>query len=428
MKKYILKNMFFGAIIGIILFLIPFHLLAKNSETINSDSLFYSPNEIIIQFKNNFNLDRRYREKFKNSGNALLDSLNSLFRLSKILSLSPKNGFSSLTKIQNKLRHTYLFQFDEKKQTQELLKHYQALKITQITEPNYYYFLDGQKKLNISSDDKIQLDRAAQLIRHHTPVIIGIIDTGVDWSRKDMVAHVWQNPVEKMDNKDNDGNGFVDDIRGYDFTLFNSSLNLGKNKSIDSDGHGTYLSAAIDRIINYSTDVKNADVNKLMILKAAEKNLGGKTVFNAFSVSQAIIYAANNGANIVNFSACGKKPSQILKQAIDYAVNNSCTIIAAAGDENGSTPVYPAAFDNVISVAATDFNDRKTRSSNFGHWIDIAAPGYFFDQISDTTNAAISGTAVATAQVTGLAALLLSTENKISSDSLKKRIIFNVLL
>lgn len=427
MKKYIIKNMFFYVLFGTIFFLMPTYLLGNNSNIPDSkpDSLYYSANEIVIQFKINFNFDFVVWEKTKKFGNNILDSLNSNFHVNQIIPLSIKKNYSAINKIQIKSCNVFLFRFQEIKSIRKLLKHYRMQKIVRYAEPNYYYFYKHQKKNRILPLDKIQMNRAAEFIHFENPVVIGIIGTGIDWQRKKLMPHIWQNPYEKIDGKDNDGNGLIDDIHGADFTILDSPVISTKSMLYDKDGFGTDLYETIDRMVNFSNNKKNYHINKLMILKAGKLHSKNKIILNTFSLIRAIFYAANNNANILSISAYGDYPSEILKHAINYANDNNCTVIAPAGDKNSSAPVYPAAFENVISVAATDFEDKKTQNSNFGDWVDIAAPGYLNYQNPDTVKTISSETAIAAAQVTGLAGLLLTGEKKIDNDSLMKRMFFS---
>jgi len=164
-----------------------------------------------------------------------------------------------------------------------------------------------------------------------------------------------------------------------------------------------------------------------MILKAGIGSPNGKIVFTAFSTARAIIYAADQGARVINLSCAGEYPSQILQQAVEYATTKECAIIAPAGDKNSKLPHFPAALKNVWAVTATDDDDNKLENSNYGYWIDIAAPGFakINTLSSDTTQSKPSATAIGAAHVTGLAGLLLSCEDIGTSDSLKRRIIWS---
>jgi hypothetical protein len=427
MQKYIFKIMYFYALFGIMFIAQPSSVLAYKSIPIEQDSIsaLFSSSEIIIQFKNNFEFDYQTWKKYQKSGNAILDSLNSTSQLSQIFHLFTSSNPFPDNNNKRDLNQIYLFRFQGKKSIQSLLKNYRELKFIRIVEPNYNYFCRRKGKNARSLQDRIQMKEAAEFIHNKKPVIIGIICTGLDWQRKDRIPALWRNPSETADGKDKNANGFIDASLGVDLTNLNSPEILKRSYLQDAAGFGTDLSSTIDLILNHPGEETDSGIHKLMILKAAAVSSKNEIIFNTFFLARAIVYAANNNANIVNISACGNYPSKILKHVIDYAYHKNCTIIAAAGESNSSKPVYPAAFENVISVAATDMNDRKTKNSNFGDWIDITAPGYLSDHVSDTVNTFLSETAIAAAQVTGLAGLLLTNEPNLNSDSLRKRIFFS---
>ncbi|OQX95324.1 hypothetical protein B6I21_06005 [candidate division KSB1 bacterium 4572_119] len=152
-----------------------------------------------------------------------------------------------------------------------------------------------------------------------------------------------------------------------------------------------------------------------------------KTVFTLQSTARAILYAAENEVNFLVLPWTGYQYSEILKNCIDYATSQNCAVFAAAGDDNSSQTCYPAAYENVLSVTAIDENDRKTAEANYGDWIDISAPGFLNNAIAndDSLVNGLSPTAVAASYAAGIAGLLFSSEEEISCDSLKKRVIFS---
>ena len=157
---------------------------------------------------------------------------------------------------------------------------------------------------------------------------------------------------------------FVD---GHDF------FNLDSDP-MDGNGHGTHCAGIIAALTNNNKGVAGIASNcKIMPVKVMH-NLGFGTAFN---IAAGVIYAANNGADILSLSLGGPE-SSVQKSAIDYAYNKGCTIISSAGNDGVpiNTLSYPAAYDNVISVSATEKNDELTSWSTYGSWIDIAAPGY----------------------------------------------------
>lgn len=198
------------------------------------------------------------------------------------------------------------------------------------------------------------------------PVVIAVIDTGLDWNHKDIDwSSIWNNPKEVPDNGiDDDGNGHVDDVIGWNFVANN-------NKPWDDDGHGTFVSGIIAAAHN---DIGISGINpgaKIMVLKAL--NAFGHT--RASNIAQAIIYAVDNGAKIINISVGGKHLSRAKQDALDYAHQKGVLVVMAAGNEAADTADYSSGLNHLITVAATGPDDKRVSYSNWGQQVDIAAPG-----------------------------------------------------
>jgi len=198
------------------------------------------------------------------------------------------------------------------------------------------------------------------------PVIVAVIDTGLDWNHKDLDwNNIWHNPKEIPNNgRDDDRNGFVDDIIGWNFIGNN-------NKPWDDDGHGTFVTGIIAATHNR---IGISGINpgaKIMVLKTL--NAFGHT--RASSIAEAIFYAANNGAKVINISVGGKHITQTEQDAVDYAWKKGALVIMAAGNEAKDTADYSSGLNHLITVAATGTNNNRVGFSNWGQNVDIAAPG-----------------------------------------------------
>jgi subtilisin family serine protease len=203
-------------------------------------------------------------------------------------------------------------------------------------------------------------------------VIVGIIDSGIDYLHPDLVANMWVNPGEIPDNgMDDDGNGYTDDVYGYDFFGNDSDPS-------DAAGHGTHCAGTIAGVGDNGLGV--AGVNwrcKVMALRTHNASGYGSTSDNI----EAIIYGVNNGAKILSNSWGGSGYSESLEFAIVYARDHGVLFVAAAGNyawDTDSEPFYPASYEvsNVISVAATDDDDKLASFSNYGdESVDVGAPG-----------------------------------------------------
>jgi hypothetical protein len=206
-------------------------------------------------------------------------------------------------------------------------------------------------------------------------VVVGVIDSGVDYTHADLAGQIWTNPGESCagcstNGVDDDGNGYVDDWRGWDFAG-------NDNDPMDDNGHGTHVAGTIGARQNAAGVVGVAWRVRLMPLKFIGANGEG----TAADAVRAILYAAANGAHITNNSYGGDGFSEAMLDAIRTSDAAGSLFVAAAGNDfsdNDETPVYPAGYDvpNVLSVAASDQFDRRAWFSNYGgSSVDLAAPG-----------------------------------------------------
>ncbi len=391
-------------------------------ETVQQDSLDFTANELIIQ------LSKRPRAAFSNHeiitqiNQKSIDSLNAIYGAKAIIPLVPNLTKNSYDENYSEISNTFLIRFQDDQNISELIKAYESLKVVVSAHPNYLYYSKNKKGINSALLDKIQLEEAISEINPQKSILIGLIDTGIEPRFRNSPL-IWNNPLEKIDGKDNDQNGFIDDVFGVNFWDLNHYQN-----PVDTDGHGTSIYLIIEQLLNTFPDhSEKIHQNQLIILKAGDAEQDGKIVFSSFSLAQSILYAVDHGANIVNLTCAGKYPSETLESCINYANDNNCTLIAAAGEHNTNQQIYPAAYENVISVTACDFEDHKYRQANYGSWVDISAPGWLpqYHASTDTITAEASETAVAAAYVSGIASMLLANEEQIDSDSLKKRLLFS---
>lgn len=237
-------------------------------------------------------------------------------------------------------------------------------------------------------------------------VIVAVIDTGINYKAEDLKENMWVNEKEQSGSKgvDDDGNGFIDDIYGWNFVSNN-------NDPLDDQGHGSHCSGTIGAKGNDGKGIVGVNWNtRLMALKFLDSN-GSGTLENAL---KAIDYAVKNGARVLSNSWGGGGFSETLKQAIERSHEANAIFVAAAGNEsnnNDVTATYPASYEvpNVISVAAIDNKGNLANFSNFGKRIvHIGAPGVnIFSTITKGYDS-WSGTSMAAPHVSGVAALMLS--------------------
>lgn len=199
------------------------------------------------------------------------------------------------------------------------------------------------------------------------PVITAVIDSGCDRSHPELTGSLWVNENEIPGNgKDDDKNGFTDDIYGWNFVNNNNDIT-------DYNGHGTVNAGLIAASINNHTGIAGINSHAIIMpLKALDFELKGGSI----DLCKAIFYAVDNGARVINISIGGKKLSRAVQLAIAYAHQKGVVVVAAAGNGSLDTSDYtPAGLKYVITVSSTDTSDQRTGFSNWGQGVDIAAPG-----------------------------------------------------
>jgi len=294
-------------------------------------------------------------------------------------------------------------------------------------------------------------------------VVVGVIDTGVDYTHEDLVGNIWTNPNEIAGNGiDDDGNGYVDDVRGWDCVN-------DDNDPMDDNNHGTHVSGTIgargnngvgvagvswsvqimplkflgasgsgstsDAIecINYAASFVDGSGNKVVRITSNSWG-GGRRSMPLQNAIECINYAAsfvdgsgNKVVRITSNSWGGGRRSMPLQNAIEAS---GALFVAAAGNSGSSGKMYPAAYPlaNIISVAATDANDALASFSNYGtDWVDLGAPGVgIISPIRNNMYGSNSGTSMATPHVSGAAALVLAANPAWTNDQVKTHVLGTV--
>lgn len=258
-------------------------------------------------------------------------------------------------------------------------------------------------------------------------VIVAVVDTGIDYNHEDLKSVVWKNAGEIAGNKiDDDGNGYIDDVYGIN-TLVRDSNGKATSNNMDGHSHGTHVSGTIAATQNNGTGIAGIASNVRVMGIRTVPNNGDETDVD---VAEAFIYAAKNGARIINcsFGKSRNEGKKLIPDTLQYIADNYGTlVVAAAGNDssdNDRTPTYPASFDNenLLIVASTSSSGGMSYFSNFGkNTVDVAAPG---SSVYSTTPGnryeSMSGTSMASPTTAGVAAEVLSHFPNLTYKQLKE--------
>lgn len=236
-------------------------------------------------------------------------------------------------------------------------------------------------------------------------VIVAVVDTGVEYNHIDLSANIWTNTREIAGNSiDDDGNGFIDDIRGWNFLENN-------NNPMDLNSHGTHVAGTIAATNNGSTTPTGVAYNALIMpVRVLSANGSGLSS----DIANGIRYAANNGARVINLSLGGDGTSRDIESAINFAVSLGSVVVMASGNSGLNEPSFPARYATTVGIAvgALDINRREASFSNrVGNTtLDyVMAPGVnIYSTLLNKTYGYQRGTSMAAPHVAGVAALMLS--------------------
>ena len=247
------------------------------------------------------------------------------------------------------------------------------------------------------------------------PVVVAIVDSGLDYSHPDILGQLWINEREEngVAGVDDDGNGYVDDRSGWDFSDAPGLPGTGDYLDRDADpmdesGHGTHVAGIVAAATGNGRGIAGvAPRVRLMILRAGF-NLSGGGYLQDDDIAAALAYAAEKGARVVNMSWGSPTQSPLIEAAVQYAAEQGLVLVAAAGNEGSSEVFYPARSKPTIAVGASARGGSVLSFSNYGPSIDLVAPGHAIWSLAMGGGyVERSGTSMAAAHVAGIAALVL---------------------
>ena len=263
----------------------------------------------------------------------------------------------------------------------------------------------------------VEARAAWDVFRGNDGVVIGIVDTGVDWDHPDLAENIWTNLAEIPNNGlDDDGNGYTDDVRGWDFGDGDS------DPRPDLSGHGTLVagvaSAVTDNGVGMAAPAFNA---KIMPVKLSVR-LSGADV-QVYNWLPCIEYAVDNGADVINCSFGGPGASNAERDVMTYARSRGVLVVAARGNDDDEALHYPSGYPGVLSVAATDALDRKTYFTSYGYGVTVSAPGVGMYTTSGQSGYTwVDGTSFSSSLAAGIAALVKGWRPDWSGDRVREQV------
>lgn len=268
---------------------------------------------------------------------------------------------------------------------------------------------------------QMKLPAAWDVTKGASTVVIAIVDSGTDWSHEDLAANIWTNTKEIPSNgRDDDGNGFIDDTRGWDFVgnITSAEAQSGiirpdndpkvTGSINDQNGHGTVVAGCSGAVTNNAKGVASTGFNcRIIPIKVGSDNPSVRGLLRGY---EAIAYAADLGAHIINCSWGGAGIDPSAQDVIDYAMSKGSLVIAASGNDGRNNDNYlqsPASLDGVLSVGSCNGADRVSGFSNYGMNVDVYAPGEnILSTYQPNQYRPLTGTSFSSPLVSGIAGLV----------------------
>jgi len=359
----------------------------------------FLPQTIIFKVKEDYR-SQCFEKEIKN--NKLIQTLNEL-GVGELKKIFPNKSKEKIVVFPNRVDLSLIYQltYTNSYSEEEVIHMLRTLKLFEYVEryvlPQLTYTPNDTSISNQYYLTLINAFNAWDITQGDTTIVIGITDTGWEPSHPDLLGNVKFNYADPINGTDDDNDGYVDNYMGWD-------LGMDDNDALfESTAHGVYVTGLAAAVTDNTTGVASSGF-KTKFLPIKISDVSG-TLTQAY---QGIVYAADHGCFIINCSWGSYSPRQFQKDVIDYAtINKGCLIIGAVGNDDGENIFYPAAYDGVLSVAASEQNDLKKNNSNYGYYVNISAPGEAMYTTGPVGSFGLNGgTSMAAPVVAGGAALV----------------------
>jgi subtilisin family serine protease/predicted GH43/DUF377 family glycosyl hydrolase len=402
-----------GSFIVLIILIFTGRSFNKISDVRDKNSIEVVPNVVIIKFKD----DPQVEINGIQTANAAVNNMLSINGINSLRRMVKKNNLNLVDPELYDIYNIFHATYSGGQSPALVAANLMTSPLIEYAEPKYIHYIcaipnDSLYPFQSAYYNLIKAPQAWDIVKGEDgDVIIAIVDGGTDIGHPDLAANIWINKDEIPDNNlDDDENGYPDDVYGWNFLAENGDPTGLAETPINAD-HGTHTAGIVAAVTNNLIGVSGVSWNGTIMAINARSSEDG-SIADGY---EGIIYAAENGADVINCSWGNyiwgnyNAGSSWGQDVIRYATSKGAVVIGAAGNNNSTTPHYPSSYDLVLSVAATDINDNKWEGSNYGQDIDLCAPGVdILSTYTDSRYGSSSATSMSAPLVAGVVGLVKS--------------------